>query len=199
MLQDVERTAQNFDAAMQAGNINEGLRELRIGLMAYYLSDAARKKFSWYGKDDDEICELSKKLAPRMSFLAHMRNYIAGHLHDKVLEKACQWGGYCLFAQNAMNTPAQMLLANKFILEAAINCCIASKSADKNMIKDEIDLAYPPDYKYFTQFMSETYNLTIAFLSKVKAKIATQLTPYVDEKEMMVSALWAGDTDFAID
>ena len=198
LLQDLERTAQNFDAAMQAGDFCEGMRELRIGLLAYYLSDDARQKLSRYGKDDNEIHELSKKLAPRTTFLAHLRNYIAGHLDDVVLEKTCQWGGFCMFTQSALdNSAALMILVNKFLLETGINCCIASKPDDKQVIKTEIDLTYPPDYKYFMHLMSETYNLTIDFLSKVKAKIESQLKPY-GEKEAMVRAFWAGDTDFSI-
>ena len=34
LLQDIERTAQNFDKAIQSGDFNEGFRELRIGLLA---------------------------------------------------------------------------------------------------------------------------------------------------------------------
>lgn len=197
LLQDIERTAENFDAAMKNKDLIEGFRELRVGLLAYYLSDDARQKLSRYGKDDNEIRELSKKLAPRTTFLAHLRNYITGHLDDVVLEKTCQWGGYCMFTKDAMSNPKLMILVNKFLVETGINCCIASKPADKNVIKDEIDLTYPPDYDYFMQFMNETYNLTVEFLSKVKAKIEKQLTPY-GEKEAMLRAVWAGETDFTI-
>lgn len=197
LLQDIERTAQNFDKAIQSGDFNEGFRELRIGLLAYYLSDDARKRFSRYGKDESEIRELNKKLAPRTTFLAHLRNYITGHLDDAVLEKTCQWGGFSIFTKSAMGNSALMILVNKFLLETGINCCIASKQDDKNVIRNEIDLTYPPDYKYFMQFMSETYNLTVEFLSKVKAKIEMQLKPY-GEREAMLRALWAGETDFAI-
>ncbi|MBQ6141254.1 MAG: hypothetical protein IJI54_08195 [Kiritimatiellae bacterium] len=197
LLQDLKRTAENFDNAIKNGDWIEGLRELKVGLLAYYLSDDARQKLSRYGKDDTEICELSKKLAPRTTFLAHLRNHIAGHLDDVVLEKTCQWGGYCMFTKDAMSNPKLMILVNKFLVETGINCCIASKPADKNVIKDEIDLTYPPDYDYFMQFMNETYNLTVEFLSKVKAKIEKQLTPY-GEKEAMLRAVWAGETDFTI-
>ena len=197
LLQDLERTAENFDDAMKNEDLIEGLRELRVGLLAYYLSDDARKKFSRYGKDDNEIRELNKKLAPRTTFLAHLRNYITGHLDDVVLEKTCQWGGFSIFTKSAMGNSALMVFVNKFLLETGINCCIASKPDDKNVIRNEIDLTSPSDYKYFMQFMSETYNLTVAFLSKVKAKIEIQLKPY-GEREAMMRALWAGETDFAI-
>ena len=197
LLQDIERTAQSFDAAMQAGNFNEGLRELRIGLLAYYLSNDARNKLSRYGKDDNEIRELSKELAPRTTFLAHLRNYITGHLDDVVLGKTCQWGGFSIFTKSAMTNSSLMLLVNKYLLETGINCCIASKPDDKNVIKNELDLTCPPDYTYFMKFMSETYKLTVDFLSKVKVKIESQLNPY-EEKESMMRALWAGETDFNV-
>ena len=197
LLQDLERTAESFDNAIKNGDWNEGLRELKVGLLAYYLSDDARQKLSRYGKDDNEIRELGKKLAPRTTFLAHLRNYITGHLDDVVLEKTCQWGGFCMFTKDAMSNPKLMILVNKFLLETGINCCIASRPADKNVIKDEIDLTYPPDYDYFMRFMNETYNLTVEFLSKIKAKIEKELTPY-GVKEAMVRAIWAAETNFTI-
>ena len=194
LLQDLERTAENFDNAIRNDDLIEGFRELRVGLLTYYLSDDARQKLSRYGKDDNEIRELGKKLAPRTTFLAHLRNYITGHLDDVVLEKTCQWG---MFTKDAMSNPELMILVNKFLLETGINSCIASKPADKNVIKDEIDFAYPHDYEHFMQFMSETYNLTVEFLSKVRTKIEAQLKPY-GERESMVRAIWAGETDFTI-
>lgn len=102
-----------------------------------------------------------------------------------------------MFTKEAMGNPKLMILINKFLLETGINCCIVSKPDDKKVIRDEIDLTYPPDYEYFMQFMSETYNLTVEFLSMVKSKIEMQLKPYGD-KEAMARALWAGETDFTI-
>lgn len=198
LLQDIERTAQNFDNAMQSGDINEGYRELRIGLMAYYLSDDARQKFSCYGKDDNEIRELNKKLAPCTTFLAHLRNYIAGHLDDVVLEKTCQWGGFCMFTKQSVGDPKLMILINKFLFETGINCCIASKPADKEVIGGEIDLRYPPDYKCFMNFMSKTFDLTYKFLSKIKVAIESKLKLYEEEKEIIQRAIWAGETNFNI-
>lgn len=199
LLQDIARTAENFDEAIKNGDFLEGFRELRMGLLAYYLSDDARKNFSRYGKDDAEICELSRKLAPRTTFLAHMRNYVAGHLDAVVLEKTCQWGGFSIFTKSSMCAPALMILVNKFLFETGINCCIASKPDDKKVIKNEIDLTYPPDYEYFMGFMSETYDLTYKFLNRIKEKIEVQLKTYDSPKEMLERAIWAGATDFAVE
>ena len=200
ILQDVECTAQNFDTAVRNGDFVEGLRELRVGLLAYYLIDDARKSFGFYGKDDEEIRELGRQLSPRTTFLAHMRNYISGHLDAVVLEKACQWGGFCIFTKDTMqDLDMSLFLINKYVLESAINCCIASKGDDKKVIGvDEIDLTYPPDYEHFMKFMSETYGLICQYLAKVRSKIVSQLQLYEGKSNVFKRAIWAGETDFKI-
>lgn len=199
ILEDVEHTAQKYDSAIDDKNNADGLRELRVGLLAYYLFDDARKSFGYYGKDDEEIRKLSKELSPRTTFLAHMRNYISGHLDVAVLEKACQWGGFCVFTKGTVqNKDWSSLLINKYVLEAAINCCIASKEGDKEVIKSEVDLTYPPDYERFMKFMGETYDLIYRYLTKVRVKIVSQLHLYEQRAEVIERAIWAGQTDFKI-
>ena len=174
ILQDVECTAQNFDTAVRNGDFVEGLRELRVGLLAYYLIDDARKSFGFYGKDDEEIRELGRQLSPRTTFLAHMRNYISGHLDAVVLEKACQWGGFCIFTKDTMqDLDMSLFLINKYVLESAINCCIASKGDDKKEIG--VDEITPLLCRF-----SERKNLRNDRLEKIILSAAKQsLTPYL--------------------
>lgn len=191
---DIDRNGLAYQNAVEENDLEESYRQLKNGFLAYSLLNDALKSLSIYAAGDDDMSKKLKNLKSKLEFMNHLRNKCSGHLDDDLLAKAIQWAP-SLFTKKTMNSDHQMLIVYKTLLESAINSYLDNNNNQK-YFNTEIDLAYPPNWKLFIEFMSETSRESLCFLDSVIEKIKSQLELITSMEDLYLQAIKAGQTDF---
>lgn len=195
LIHEIDRCGACFDEAINVKDVGEAFRLLRSSLVGFGILNASLPGLSVYGKDSEEVAALANKLKTQLPSLNHMRNRIAGHLDDEVIETAIKWGPD-LFAKNTIGTDGFHVLAYKYLIETAINSYVANENASK-VVGGEIDLFYPPNYEEFMGAMANACKNAIDYLGKIKDIISSKLQLFTDE-ELVRMAIIAGGVDFRL-
>lgn len=104
----------------------------------------------------------------------------------------------CIFSDKTKeNESAQLFLAYKTLLESAINSFIDKESKQK-VFDTEIDLLYPPNQTLFFNYIGELNTDSIYLLREILAILRDKIG-FLDESQVMLAYIKAGETDFRLE
>lgn len=129
-------------------------------------------------------------------FAKYLRNKFVGHIHAELIEKAIEWRPELRYFATQMDDPKIMRLAHIFVLETAINTYVG-KDGKHKVFESETDLAYPPNWKRFVDYLEVSIRSAIRYLGDLCVVLSAAIDhPTPDQFDL---ELWAkaGRTDFA--
>ena len=131
---------------------------------------------SWsrYHSADSYLNTIRNKILPGLEFANHVRNKIAGHIENEVIENAVQWEPM-IFQDSIKNTGVfQRFLLYRSILESAINSYIDTTGKHK-IFKQEIDIVYPETSKLFYTYHIQLIMDSLEYLRRLKTEMNTKI------------------------
>ena len=193
---EIEENGKAFELASKDNDILKCFRLLRNAFMSYSILFNNLKHFGTYCKKKQETALLLKNLRTKLELMNHLRNKISGHLDNEIIDKAIQWQP-TLFSQSSFDDNKVLTVCYFGLFEASLNSFIDNDGKQK-YFNHEIDVCYPSDWKEFSTFIFETYSLSLEYLSKIKGIILPKLELAQTEEDLLLKAIWAGNTDFSI-
>lgn len=146
-------------------------------------------------KDHRELSELHNPIRKNLEFFKYIRNIYVGHFVPDLTEKTFEWMPQTYMAIGSDDVGKQNLVS-LFALETAINTYADPETGHK-IFSSDTDLAYPPDYRRFCDFMGETVVATLSYLKKLIDVSASYVAIPDFERDMLQLAMTAGKTDFS--
>lgn len=128
-------------------------------------------------------------------FAKYLRNKFVGHIHSELVEKAVEWKPELRYLAAQMDAPKIMLMVNIFVLETAINTYVGEDGKHK-VFESETDLAYPPDWKRFVDYLEISIRSAMRYLGDLCGVLSAAIDhPAPDNFDF---ELWAraGETEF---
>lgn len=193
---EIEENGKAFELALKDKDILKCFRLLKNAFTSYSILFDNLKHLGTYCKTNQEIALLLKDLRTKLELMNHLRNKMSGHLDDEIIDKAIQWQP-TLFSQSSFDDNNVLPVCYFGLFEASLNSFMDTDGKQK-YFNHEIDVCYPSDWKEFSTFIYETYSLSLEYLSKIKGIILPKLELAQTEEELLLKAIWAGNTDFSI-
>jgi hypothetical protein len=178
---------------------NDWKKKLRLFKNCFIALDIFRDSFKYFNfllQERNDLKMQARSLKKRLEFINHLRNLISGHLEEKLLEKAVQWGPIIFIEGNKDNITNQALFTYKTLIESAINSFIDKESKQK-IFNTEIDLLYPPDLTLFYNYVENLNIDSISFLFEIITILKDKIEWWENDK-LLEMAHQAGRTDFKL-
>lgn len=167
-------------------------RNTRQVLLTLYNVREAAKRVNL--KSTPTYLHKTRKIRKKLDFIDHLRNKLIGHLEHSVLERAVQWHPWIFSSSIKDNEKLQVMGGLRAVIESSINSFLDDKDIQK-VFKTEIDLAYPPNYKLFYDYIFQVIAESIDWISDSLFILSSTIKYYDSDDLLEVSAI-AGQTDF---
>ena len=193
---EIKENGKAFELASKDNDILKCFRLLKNTFVSYSILFDSLKHLGTYCKENQEIALILKELRNKLELMNHLRNKMSGHLDNEIIDKAIRWQP-TLFSQSAVDNKKVLPICYFGLLEASLNSFM-DNSRKQKYFYHEMDVCYPPDWNEFTTFLSDTYSLSLAYLSKIKGIILPKLELAQTQEDILLKAIWASDTDFLV-
>ncbi len=161
---------------------------LPLALLKSYINGWGR-----YHANDANLNDLKNKILPGLDFANYVRNKIAGHIENEVIDNSVQWEPTIFQDSIKNNGELQRFLLYRSILESAINSYIDETGKHK-IFNQEIDILFPNTCKLFYTYHIKLINESLEYLRKLKTKMNSKIIYFHGLPANLFKK--AGETDF---
>jgi hypothetical protein len=194
--QDIDADGKAYSSAAERKDIVECFRLLKIEFIPYSILYNNLKHLGTYGINDKELILLNKELKVKLEQMNFLRNKMSGHLDDQVIDNAIQWQP-TLFSNDVIKNDGALSICYFGLFEASINSYMDDKEKQR-YFGHEIDVCYPPDWKEFITFVSDTCSLSLSYLGKLKNKMLPRIELSKTKQDLLGKSIWASETNFKL-